>query len=200
MTAQSPDKTRIAILASGGGSNAEAIMEYFADHPTIEVGLVVSNRRKAGVFERAKRHKVPAQYVPKSDWQNEALILDTFEKKNIHFVVLAGFLLLIPRFLTLIYHNRIVNIHPALLPKYGGVGMYGMNVHRAVKANNETESGITIHLVNDKYDDGEIRFQASVFLAPEDTPETIAQKVLALEHEHYAPQIEHYIQFKNSFL
>lgn len=180
----------IAIFASGTGSNAKKIVEYFKGHPEINVNLVVSNNEKAPVLEMARSNNIPTLVINRDSFYNSEDILEKFHIYSIDFVVLAGFLLLVPKYLTRKFHNRIINIHPALLPKYGGKGMYGMNVHKAVKAAHEKESGITIHFVNEKYDEGEIVFQESCELMPEDSAEIIAKKVLQLEHQHYSKVIE----------
>jgi phosphoribosylglycinamide formyltransferase-1 len=180
----------IAIFASGTGSNARKIVEYFKDHQDIKVSLVVSNKEKAPVLEMAQSHNIPTLVVNRDRFYNSEDILKEFSIYKVDFIVLAGFLLLVPGYLIRNFQNRIVNIHPALLPKYGGKGMYGMNVHKAVKAANESESGITIHYVNEKYDEGEILFQETCEIIPEDSPEIVAQKVLQLEHQHYSKIIE----------
>ncbi len=180
----------IAIFASGTGSNAKKIVEHFKDHKYVKVSLVVSNKEKAPVLEMARSNNIPTLIIDRDRFYNSEDILKDFSIYKVDFIVLAGFLLLIPGYLTQKFHNRIVNIHPALLPKYGGKGMYGMNVHKAVKAANEKESGMTIHYVNEKYDEGEILFQKSCKIMPEDSPERIAQKVLQLEHQHYSKVIE----------
>jgi phosphoribosylglycinamide formyltransferase 1 len=182
--------TNIAIFASGSGSNAKKIMEYFEEHPSIRVALVVSDRSKAGVLEHAKAHHIPTLIINKKSFYESEEILEIFNTYSVNFLVLAGFLLLIPSYLVRKYPHHILNIHPALLPKYGGKGMYGIHVHRAVRAANETTSGMTIHRVNEHYDEGDILFQASCMVAPEDSPEDIAAKVLQLEHRHYAEVIE----------
>lgn len=181
---------QIAIFASGTGSNAKKIVEYFKGHPNIKVSLVVSNKGNAPVLEMARSNNIPTLVINRDDLYNSENILKKLSIYNIDFIVLAGFLLLVPKYLTRQFHNRIVNIHPALLPKYGGKGMYGLNVHKAVKAANEKVSGITIHYVNENYDEGQILFQESCPITPEDSPETIAHKVLQLEHQHYSKVIE----------
>ena len=186
---------RIAIFASGSGSNARKIMEHFAHSEVAQVALVVSNRRKAGVLEIADEHGIDRAVVSRSAF-NDAQFLQSLAQQKIDFIVLAGFLWLIPTYLVQAFERRMVNIHPALLPQYGGAGMYGMNVHRAVKAADEKQSGITIHYVNEHYDEGQIIFQATCDLTPEDTPETIQQKVLKLEHQHFAPVIEELLMSK----
>ena len=180
----------IAIFASGTGSNATKIVEYFKGHQDIEVSLVVSNKKDAPVLDMAKANNIPTLVINRNHFYNSEDILKKIHIYKIDFIVLAGFLLLVPQYLIRNFPNRIVNIHPALLPKYGGKGMYGMNVHKAVKAANEKESGITIHFVNEKYDEGKILFQESCQIIPTDSPEMIAKKVLQLEHQHYSKVIE----------
>ena len=184
---------KIAILASGGGSNAEAIIQHFKNHTSIEVALILSNKENAFVLERAKKHNIRNIFVPNADFKSGELVLEEFQNHNIDYIVLAGFLLLIPSILTQQYPNKILNIHPALLPKYGGKGMYGHYVHQAVFDNFEKETGMTIHLVNEKYDEGKILHQSKVSLESIDTPDVIATKVLALEHAFYPKIIEKYI-------
>lgn len=181
---------RIAIFASGGGSNALKIMEYFANNDTIEVALVISNKSKAGVLEKAERQNVPSLIINRKSFYETEDLLAELQSRKIDFIALAGFLWLIPTYLVNAFPNRIVNIHPALLPKYGGKGMYGMNVHRAVYAAKEPISGMTIHFVNAKYDEGNIIFQAECELSAQDTPEQIAKKVLTLEHQYFPKVIE----------
>ena len=183
-------KKRISIFASGSGSNAEMFFEQFKDHPSIEIISVFTNNKSAGVIERAKRFDIPHHVYNRTYWQSGASIIQILEDEQIDFIVLAGFMLLIPQTLVSKYSDRIFNIHPALLPKYGGQGMYGMNVHEAVKAASESESGITIHFVNEAYDKGEILYQESVDLDPSDSAEEIAKKVLEKEHKNYAKVVE----------
>nr|WP_262898017.1 phosphoribosylglycinamide formyltransferase [Algoriphagus oliviformis] len=175
---------RIAILASGSGSNAEKIMEYFQHSDQAEIALVASNKADAFVLERARKFSVPTFTFSRKEMEAGTLTQKLLADK-IDWVILAGFLLKIPDELTRSFSDRMVNIHPALLPRYGGKGMYGMHVHEAVKAAGDAETGITIHLVNEHYDEGKIIFQASTPVSPEDSPEDIAQKVHALEHEHF---------------
>lgn len=181
---------RIAIFGSGGGSNAQAIIDHFENHEQIEVGLIVSNKKDAFILERGKKHDIPTVLRTKKDFKSSEKILEILDEQNIDLIVLAGFLLLIPAYLVKAYPNQIINIHPALLPKFGGKGMYGMNVHRAVAEAKEIKSGPTIHYVNEKFDEGEIIAQFKVALENEDTPESIAKKVLQLEHKHYPEVIE----------
>lgn len=183
-------KQRIAILASGSGTNAEAIMRQFCEHTSIEVSLILSNKSDAFVLERAKEFDVPTHVFDKDTFRNTTEIVDLLKVQNISLVVLAGFLWLIPEQLVEAFPNQIINIHPALLPKHGGKGMYGMRVHEAVKEAGEKESGITIHYVNEQYDEGQIIHQAKCQISPEDSPKDIAQKIHQLEHEYFPKIIE----------
>jgi phosphoribosylglycinamide formyltransferase-1 len=184
----------IAIFASGTGSNARKIVEYFANNPHIHVRLIVSNRAKAPVLAMATDHGIATQLLTRQAFYESEDILATLRAYDIDLIVLAGFLWLVPTYLVQAYDRRIINIHPALLPDYGGKGMYGMHVHRAVKAAGEPESGMTIHYVNAQYDEGDIIFQARCALRSEDSPEEIAAKVLRLEHRHFAPTIEQLLE------
>lgn len=175
---------RLAILASGSGSNAEKIMEYFQGSKTVEIALVASNKADAFVLERAKKFDVPTFTFSRKE-MDAGLLQAKLEEEKIDWVILAGFLLKIPVELTRAFPDRMVNIHPALLPKYGGKGMYGMYVHEAVKAAGEKETGITIHLVNENYDEGRIVFQATTAVETDDSPEDIAQNIHKLEHAHF---------------
>ena len=180
----------IAIFASGGGSNARKIIEYFQDSPTGTVVLVVSNKKDAGVIDIAREHNIPVQLLQRPLFYETTEILNILQHHAVDLIVLAGFLWLVPDYLIQAYPHKIVNIHPALLPQFGGKGMYGAHVHAAVKSAGARESGITIHFADEHYDEGDIIFQATCPLTAEDTPETIARKVLALEHEHYPKVIE----------
>lgn len=180
---------RLAILASGSGTNAEKIMEHFHRSSKIQVALVASNKADAFVLERAKKFGVPTFTFSRKE-MDAGVLLAKLQEEKIDWVILAGFLLKIPDELIRAFPDRMVNIHPALLPKYGGKGMYGAHVHEAVKASGDTETGITIHLVNEHYDEGKIIFQAATPVTPEDTPDTIAQKVHALEHRYFPEVIE----------
>lgn len=186
----------IAIFASGGGSNALKIIEHFDGHPFIKVALIVSNKQDAGVLDIAQNKGIPTLIIQRATFYNTAALLTNLEEYAIDFIVLAGFLWLIPAYLTARFDHKMVNIHPALLPKYGGKGMYGMHVHEAVHAAQEPESGITIHYVNDHYDEGNIIFSATTPLLPTDTPKDIARKVLALEHLHFPVVIEQLLSKK----
>ncbi len=185
-----PSTVNIAIFASGGGSNARKIIEHFDGSNVGRVGLVLSNKADAGVLEIATSHGIPTHIIDRKSFYETDALLEVLKKHEIGFVVLAGFLWLAPEYLVRAFPRKIVNIHPALLPKYGGKGMYGMNVHRAVKAAGERESGISIHYVNERYDEGDIVFQAACPILPEDSAEEIAKKVLELEHRHFPEVIE----------
>ena len=182
--------TNIAIFASGAGSNAQKIIERFKDHPSIRVRLVFSNKAEAGVLAIADEYKISTLVMSNTLFKNTEIALWEMEKYEIDYIILAGFLLLVPEYIIRHYHNKIINIHPALLPKYGGKGMYGMRVHEAVRAKGETETGITIHYANAHYDEGSIIFQAKCQLTPSDSAEEIAQKVHALEHIYFPEVIE----------
>ena len=183
-------KKNIAIFASGSGTNAENIIRYFKDNERCSVSLVVSNKQNAGVLARAKALDVPTAVINKDNWVlgNEVQLL--LQPYKIDFIVLAGFLLHIPDILLHDYPNKIINIHPSLLPKYGGKGMYGDRVHQAVVAAEEKESGITIHYINEHYDEGDIIFQATCPVLPSDTPDDLAAKVHQLEYMHFPAVIE----------
>lgn len=180
---------RIAIFASGGGSNARSILQHFENSEVASVVLLGCNRKSAGAFNHAADFRVDAWHFTKDDLQNGS-VLQKLKDYDVDLVVLAGFLLMIPAALVKAYPDRILNIHPALLPRYGGEGMFGMNVHNAVKSSGDAFSGMTIHLVNEHYDEGEILFQATTELVPADTAEDIASKVLKLEHLYYPQVIE----------
>ena len=186
----------IAIFASGSGSNAENIIRHFNGGHTASVKLVVCNKENAQVLERAGKLNVPSVVMQKEELTcgNPQKLLSLLDEYHINIIVLAGYLLKIPEALTIRFKERIINIHPALLPKFGGKGMYGMNVHRTVIEAGEKESGITIHLVDAVYDNGKILFQASCPVIPTDTPESLADKIHALEKEHFPAVIESYIK------
>jgi len=181
---------RLAIFASGNGSNAERIALYFKDHPDISVRLVLCNNEQAFVLERARKLHIPTVTFNRTDFYQSGFLLDILSVQGIDFIVLAGFLWLLPGYLLKSYPNRIVNIHPALLPDFGGKGMYGSRVHEAVLAAGKTRSGITIHYVNEQYDDGEVIFQASCPVNPGDTPDDLASRIHQLEYAHYPRVIE----------
>lgn len=180
----------VAIFASGAGSNAEKIIRHFKGHPFITVALIVCNKPGAGVLQIAADHHIPVLLIEKEPFFRGNAYVDELKQYGVSFIVLAGFLWKVPVALIQAYPNRIINIHPALLPKYGGKGMYGMRVHEAVIAAREKESGITIHYVNEQFDEGTPIFQARCTVAPTDTPESLAQKIHALEHAHFPVQVE----------
>jgi len=180
----------IAIFASGSGTNAQKLMEYFSTSKTANVKIVLSNKADAYVIERAKKFSVPTIVFDREDLYSSGKVLRVLHENDIHFIVLAGFLWLIPGEILNQYRDRIVNIHPALLPDYGGKGMYGNRVHKAVLDNNERESGISIHYVNERYDEGDIIFQAKCEVKPDDTPESLAERIHKLEHMYYPLVVE----------
>ncbi|RIV70881.1 phosphoribosylglycinamide formyltransferase [Flagellimonas aequoris] len=181
---------QIVILASGSGSNAENIITYFQESPGIEVAAVLTNKKEAKVLERCDRLGVPAFYFNRTSFTNSNAVVQVLKGFSADLVVLAGFLWKIPENMIAAFPNKIINIHPALLPKYGGKGMYGERVHQAVKENSETETGITIHYVNEHYDEGAIIFQAKTAVNPSDDANSIAEKVHQLEYEHFPKIIE----------
>lgn len=180
----------IAIFASGNGTNAENIIKYFSGNKDIKVKIVMANKADAFVLERAHRLGIPTLYINREQWADATHILTLLHEQQIDFIVLAGFLARIPDALLHPYPNRIVNIHPSLLPKFGGKGMYGNKVHEAVVAAGETESGITIHYLNEHYDEGQIIAQYRCPVMPNDTPQDVATRVHALEYEYYPKVIE----------
>ncbi len=181
---------KIAIFASGSGSNAQKIVEHFKENSTIEVSLILTNNPAAGVIERARTLHIPVVVFDKTTFTTTDKIVQLLQNQQIDLVVLAGFMMLVPKNLVEAFPNKIVNIHPALLPKFGGKGMYGHFVHEAVVAGKEKESGITIHFVNEKYDDGAVIFQAKCTVSPTDNPNDVAAKIQVLEHEYYPVVIE----------
>jgi phosphoribosylglycinamide formyltransferase 1 len=186
--------SRLAIFASGNGTNAEAIFKHFQNHSTIKVEQLLTNNPTAAVLDKAKNFEITSIVFTKSQFSERAEVLAQLKTHQITHIVLAGFLWLIPKNLITAYPNKIINIHPALLPKFGGKGMYGLKVHEAVKVMGEIETGITIHEVNEKYDEGKIVFQTSCKVLPLDTPQQIAQKVQVLEHENYPAVIEKWVK------
>lgn len=180
----------IAIFASGSGTNAENIIKYFDNNENINISLIISNKENALVHQRAKNLGVKSATFSKSDFDSTDKVLEFLQQNRIDFIVLAGFLLKIPHKLIEAFPNKIINIHPSLLPKHGGKGMYGDNVHKAVIDAKEKESGITIHYVNENYDEGAIIFQAQCTVEPTDTYEDVAKKVHTLEYTHFPIIIE----------
>jgi phosphoribosylglycinamide formyltransferase-1 len=187
----------IALFASGAGSNVRKITAYFENSDQVEVALILSNRKDAPVLQFAAEKGIPTLLLDRASFFHSTLLLERLREYRIDLLVLAGFLWLVPPYLVQAFHNRILNIHPALLPKFGGKGMYGHHVHEAVLAAGERESGITIHLVDEQYDHGSVLFQAACPVLPGDTPETLAKRVLSLEHLHYPIVIDQYI--RNTF-
>ena len=183
----------LAVFASGSGTNAEKIFERFHEHPSVRVASLLTNNPSAGVIARAARFKVPVEVFDKSILTKTDDIVKTLQYQQVDWIALAGFMLMVPQNLIDAFPNRMVNIHPALLPAYGGKGMYGMHVHRAVIEAGEPASGITVHYVNERYDEGAIIFQASCPIQPNDTAETLAEKVHQLEHRYYPQIIEELI-------
>jgi phosphoribosylglycinamide formyltransferase-1 len=188
-------KKNIAVFASGRGSNALKIIEKQSEF-SYNVALLICNNKNAAAIEMAENDGVKTLVLDRNEFYNTENILLILEENNIDFLVLAGFMWLVPEYLTKAFVGKIVNIHPSLLPKYGGKGMYGKHVHEAVFRNKELESGITIHEVNAEYDKGKILLQHKVQLLPTDTPETIANKVLQLEHNYFASTINDWIEGK----
>jgi phosphoribosylglycinamide formyltransferase-1 len=183
-------KTRIAIFASGSGSNAQKIMEHFKHHHQSEVVLVLTNNPQAYVLQRADNFEIPTHVFSRHGFYHTDEVVLMLKKLEVDLVVLAGFLWLVPASLLKAYPNQIINIHPALLPKYGGKGMYGDHIHKAVLANGEKESGITIHFVDEHFDEGEIIHQAKFNIEPGDVLDTVKLKVQQLEHQHFPKVIE----------
>lgn len=180
----------IAIFVSGSGSNCENIIQYFQHNKQVHIALVVSNRSDAYALVRAKKLNVPTAVLPKADFNNKDKVLKLMADYRIDFIVLAGFLLMIPDWLISVYQRRMINLHPALLPKFGGMGMYGHHVHEAVRKANETETGMTVHWVSTVCDGGEIIAQFRTPIPPDDTPDDIAEKEHILEMEHFPRVIE----------
>ncbi|MCO6499972.1 MAG: phosphoribosylglycinamide formyltransferase [Vicingus serpentipes] len=181
---------RIAIFASGNGSNAENIVHYFSNNKHIEVALIITNNPSAYVLERAKKLGIKSLIFDKSAFSENDKILQKLKENDINWIILAGFLLKIPKNIIKSFSNKIINIHPSLLPKYGGKGMYGDRVHQAVIDAKEQESGITIHYVNDHYDEGKIIFQAKCIVDTNDSPEDLATKIHELEYKYFPKVIE----------
>lgn len=183
----------LAIFASGSGTNAENIINYFQHSENVNVDLVLCNKPNAGVLSRAKKLGITHQVFNREEFYNSDKVVELLQEKNIDWIILAGFLWLVPKNLLKAFPDKIINIHPALLPKYGGKGMYGSKVHEAVVENKEVETGVTIHFVNEVYDDGKTIFQATCKVEDGDTPDMVANKVHALEYEHFPRVIEELI-------
>ena len=185
---------RLAIFASGTGTNAHAIINHFESNAAVVVSLVITNKSEAGVIQVAEKHGVEWAYLANEDVKDQDVVLTLLEEYDVSHLILAGWLQLIPSFLTRHFTDKIVNIHPALLPKYGGKGMYGQHVHKAVFEANEKESGVTIHLVNEEYDKGKILAQYKAELTSEDTPQSIEKKVRSLELQYFQLEIERWLE------
>lgn len=185
---------RLALFASGSGTNVQCIADYFSGKPDISIEGIFCNRPGAYVLERATRLGIPARLFTREDLYETGTVKRWLEESGIDYIILAGFLWLVPAPIVAAWRGRIVNIHPALLPKYGGKGMYGMHVHAAVIASGDRESGITIHQVNERYDEGSVVFRATCPVEPGETPETLAAKVHALEHKHFPEVIDGFIR------
>ena len=185
---------RLAILGSGNGTNAQQISEYFANRTDVEVACIIYNKRDAYIATRAKNLDIEARYFGKSDFYENGSVLRYLQEKKVDWIILAGFLWLVPPAMLEAYPNRIINIHPALLPKYGGKGMYGHHVHEAVVAAHERETGITIHLVDQRYDCGTTLFQARCEVLPSDSADDVAAKIHLLEKEYFPRVIDETIK------
>lgn len=179
----------IAIFASGSGTNAQAIIDQFKDELWLNIARIYSNNPAAYVLTRAHEAGIPVMTFNRQQFYHSNLVLEQLQSDETDLIVLAGFMWLVPTELVKTYEGRIINIHPALLPKYGGKGMYGQHVHEAVIGNREAQSGITIHLVNEMYDDGDIQFQTSCEVLESDTPDSLAARIHKLEHQHYPVEI-----------
>ncbi|HKK62411.1 MAG TPA: phosphoribosylglycinamide formyltransferase [Bacteroidales bacterium] len=188
----------LAIFASGSGTNAENLIRFFRTSKKNNITLVLSNKENAGVLKRAENLDIPTVVIDRQEFYDSDHVLKLLNQYDINYIVLAGFLWLVPENLVKNYPSAIVNIHPALLPKYGGKGMYGSRVHEAVIANGERESGITIHYVNEKYDEGNIIFQATCPVEKGETPKSLAQKVHELEYKHFPNVLEELLDEKTS--
>ncbi len=189
--------TSIAIFASGAGSNAQKLIDYFRSSPSVKITLIVCNKEGAGVLSIAKKENIPSLLINKERFFREDAYLAELKKHEIDFIILAGFLWKIPSLLIKAYPNKIINIHPALLPKYGGKGMYGHFVHEAVIASKDKESGITIHYVDEQYDHGNIIFQEKCLVDTNDTPDSLAKKIHSLEYVHFPRVVEETIKLQN---
>ncbi len=181
---------RIVLFASGSGTNVENIARYFQDHASISVEAVLTNKRNAYVIDRCNSLNINVLYFNRSAFSSSDLVLNILKCMDPDLIILAGFLWKIPPNMVEAFNGRMINIHPALLPKYGGKGMYGMKVHEAVKQNEDSESGISIHYVNENYDEGDIIFQTRVEITKDDSPDDIAKKVHQLEYDHFPRIIE----------
>lgn len=198
MTFDNKPTKKIVLFASGSGTNAENIIKYFQNNGKAEVSAVFSNNRKAKVLRRAHDLQVTALHFDREAFYETNEVLNLLKDMKPDLIVLAGFLWMFPKDILAEFHNQVINIHPALLPKYGGKGMYGMKVHQAIVDQKELETGISIHYVNEAYDEGELIFQKTVAVEENDTAETIAEKIHALEYEHFPKVIENLLYPANN--
>jgi phosphoribosylglycinamide formyltransferase 1 len=189
--------SNLVLFASGGGSNAVKIIQYFEHHPKIKVAAIICNNDQAGIIHKAAEYNIPCEIINKKKLNDPVYMGELLNCYNANFLILAGFLLLVPAYLIKNYPDRIINIHPSLLPKYGGKGMHGIHIHQAVIEAKEEFSGITIHLVNEEYDKGEVLFQTSIEITT-DSPQDLATEILKLEHLHFSQVIEKYVLSHNS--
>ena len=189
-------QTRISILASGNGTNAQQIAEYFTERNDIIIDSIIYNKRDAYVATRAQNLGIESFYMTRRDFMESNKVLELLQSRNVDYLILAGFLLLVPENLLKAFPNKIINIHPALLPNYGGKGMYGHHVHEAVVANHETVTGITIHVVDHLYDCGTTLFQARCVVLPTDSADDVAARIHLLEKSYFPPVIDAYITGK----
>lgn len=185
---------QLAIFGSGNGTNAQRIAEHFSKINDIDINCIIYNKKDAYIAQRAKNLGITAQYFNRKDFFESDNVLRFLQDRGVDYIILAGFLLLVPENLLKAFPNKIVNIHPALLPNYGGKGMYGERVHEAVIAHHEKESGITIHVVDNHYDKGTTLFQAKCEITDSDTPDTLAQKIHKLEHQYFPIVIEKFVR------
>ena len=190
-------QTRISILASGNGTNAQQIAEYFAGREDVVIDSIIYNKKDAFVATRAKNLGIESFYMTRRDFMESDRVLELVQSRNVDYLILAGFLLLVPENLLKAFPNKIINIHPALLPKFGGKGMYGHHVHEAVVASHESITGITIHIVDHQYDCGTTLFQARCIVKPEDSADDVAARIHLLEKEYFPPVIDAYINGKS---
>jgi phosphoribosylglycinamide formyltransferase-1 len=197
MPPETPESVRLAVFASGKGSNFEKILSHFDSHPRIRVSLLVSNNKRAGALDIALLNRVESWVIGKEDLADGRQLARRLKKEKINYIILAGFLKKIPEAVIAAYPGRILNIHPALLPDFGGKGMYGSRVHEAVLSSGVKKSGITIHLVDEHYDNGDVIFQASCEIDDNENADSLAQKIHTLEHIHFPVEIEKFIEKQN---
>lgn len=190
---QASKPIKVAIFASGSGTNAQRIIDYFTEKKGVEIALLLSNNPDAYALTRAKAASIPTRVFTKAEFKDSTIVVDELKAAGISWVILAGFLWLVPKSLIHAFPNSILNIHPALLPAFSGKGMYGMYVHKAVIDTGAKQTGITIHKVNEEYDKGEVVFQIAFDVLPQDTPESVAEKIHELEYKYFPQVIEEQI-------